>query len=102
MAKRWRVAWFVLGAVGTGLILAVLYALLGGAQSSNSSEDVIKTVRETQVDNHELLTRIDRLAHTINDCTNEGGKCFKKGQSRTGQAVGDIGRRGIVTAACEV
>lgn len=96
MSKRWRrVGWFVIGAAATGLLVAVVYALLQGAQSSQSSEDLIQAVRDTQVSNHQLLD-------TVNDCVKPTGKCFARSQKQAAKFGTSLGRHEIATAACQI
>lgn len=89
MTRRWRrFCWFVLGTFATALALAVVYALLQGAETTQA-------IRQTQVDNHELLD-------TIQDCTQPTGRCFRDGEDRTGTAVASINRVVILAAACAI
>jgi len=89
MTSSWRrFLWFILGCAGTALFLAVLYALLQGARTTQA-------IRDTQVDNHTVLD-------TIQDCTQPSGDCYMRGQKRTAGAVASINRVVILAAACAV
>jgi hypothetical protein len=81
-----RAAWLFLGCLASALIVAVLYALLAGAHTTQA-------IRETQVNNRVLL-------NTIRDCTQPTGECYRAGQKRTGDAVATINRVVILAAAC--
>lgn len=83
-----KVAWLFLGCLTSALVVAVLYALLAGAHTTQA-------IRETQVNNRTLL-------NTINDCTQPTGKCYRAGQKRTGDAVASINRVVILAASCAV
>lgn len=102
MSKRRWIGWFILGFLGTGLVIVVLYALLSGAQSSTTAADTAQAIRDTQKNNHQLLKRIAALSHSIDDCTKPGGKCFERGQRQTGKAVSSISREAIVRSACTI
>lgn len=96
MTKRWRrIVWFLLGAAGTALFLAVLYWLLSGAGASQNAESTTDLIRDTQVSNHELLD-------TIRDCTQTGGQCHERGLKQTAAAVASITQRATANAACQI
>jgi hypothetical protein len=89
MSKPARmIAWLFLGSLASALVVAVLYVLLAGANTTQA-------IRETQVNNRTLL-------NTINGCTNKTGQCFKDGQKRTAGYIGQITQRATASAACQI
>lgn len=60
------------------------------------------TIRESQVANTEARKSSDRTLAAIQDCTQPNGKCYRRGQSQTADAVGNINRVVILAAACSV
>lgn len=96
VVRRHRPILFALFGLAAGIF--VVGAVWVGVQNYKTTQ----AVRETQVNNHSLLTTIIGLSHQINDCTKPTGKCFKDGQQRTGAAVASISREAIVRSACGI
>lgn len=84
-------------------LLAVGMTVLASVYVSVQNNQVVTAIETQQDSNTELLDETRRAAEEaehgtdiIIDCTREGGRCFAKGQERTGEAVGQI----LLAAVC--
>jgi hypothetical protein len=93
--KKRHVAVFILGCLGMGLLVSILWIFLQSAQTT-------KSIRETQVQNKTVLLEVRALSHRVLDCTDAHGACYQDGQRRTAKAVGSINSEAIVRSACSV
>lgn len=66
-------------------------------------------IKAQAVRNHNISVEIKKQgaiikqqAFQINDCTQPTGKCYKRGQKKTGKAVGSIGLTSVAAASCSV
>ena len=59
-------------------------------------------IRDSQQTNTGTLEATQQTLDAVNDCTQPAGECFKRGQSQTAKAVGDINRVVVLAAACSV
>lgn len=93
--RRRHIAWFALGCLGSAFLVWVLLVFLHTSETTAA-------IRETQTTNHSLLIEVQSLSHQVLDCTEAGGKCYRRGQARTAAAVTQINRASISRAACTV
>lgn len=61
---------------------------------------VVSQIRVTQIDNTEKSDQRDETLLAIQDCTQPAGKCFKRGQRRTAQAVAQLLTGNVNALAC--
>jgi hypothetical protein len=99
---RRHAVWFVLGCAGAGLFLAVLWALLNAAHTTQAIRGTQNTNTQINVNQTRLLHEITRVSKRIRSCTTPGKSCFDDSQKRTGAAVASINRVVILAAACAV
>jgi hypothetical protein len=64
--------------------------------------DLVSAIRETQKSNTGLTRETHSTTDLIRSCVDPSGRCFKRGQRRTAQAVADINRVIVLAAACSV
>jgi hypothetical protein len=69
-------ALFLLGSVTACILLGAVFTLAA--------------IRDTQVSNTHKGTSDSATLDRINDCTQPGGECFREGQKRTAEAVGQF------------
>lgn len=63
---------------------------------------LIAAIRQTQLENTPTGDKLLAASDRIIDCTEPTGDCYKDGQRRTAQAVGNINRVIVLAAACSV
>jgi hypothetical protein len=81
------------------LMVAVLFALLQGAKSSQSGADTAQAIRDTQLTNRTLLHRLEHLQKRIQSCTTPGKPCANRGARATAAAIDTLSTRNAHTAA---
>lgn len=96
MNQRHRPILYALVAVLVGVLVVAVLALMTRTWSLTDQ------IRESQVQNTAARESSDRTLHAIQDCTQPTGECFKRGQTQTAKAVGDINRVVILASACSV
>jgi hypothetical protein len=84
-----RVTWALLGVALGGLVGSLLLSAV-----------VVAQIRTDQVDRKPQLAEDSATLALIKDCTEPGGECFKRGQKRTAEAVGNINQVIVAAAAC--
>ena len=82
----------IFGLVGLALVLIVV--------SVNRIADLTQAIRETQKTNTVINKNSADVLATVHDCTDPTGRCYKRGQKRTANAVAQINRVVILAAAC--
>ena len=60
----------------------------------------ITQIRSTQLEGTPTGKKLVRSADRILDCTDPDGQCYKDGQERTAQVVGDIGAGNVLAVVC--
>ena len=96
MDKRQRPAFGAAVGILVGCLVVAVLVLMVRTWSLTDQ------IRESQKTNTGTLEATQQTLDAVNDCTQPTGKCFKRGQSQTAKAVGDINRVVVLAAACSV
>lgn len=93
--RRRTAGWVLLSVTAAVVILGLVTLLV-------STWQIADEVRNTQIEGTPTGKKLVASADRILDCTSPEGQCFKDGQKRTANAVGDINRVIVLAAACSV
>ena len=93
--RRRTAGWVLLSVTAAAVILGVIVTLV-------STWQIADEVRETQLEGTPTGQKLLESSERVLDCTSPEGQCFKDGQKRTANAVGDINRVIVLAAACSV
>ena len=86
-----------IGAAAYGLAALMV---MGFAWLAIQNYQTTTAIRETQKSSRSLIEGIDTLTNKINSCVDPGGECFQKGQARTKEVVGNLGKTAAYASAC--
>lgn len=88
-----RLVIFLLGVGMTAVVVLLILALLSTAKDATEINERGES-REGQVE------RNDETLAILKDCTEPGGRCYKRSLNQTAGAVADLSRVVLFTAAC--
>lgn len=85
--------WFLLGCLGMGLVMSVLYVVLQSAVTVHAIRDTQKTNLQTNLNSAKVLK-------LIQSCVTPKGKCAERGAKSQAGFAGQLNQYVVLSASC--